>query len=380
MARLRTVVLYAFACDATLCALVAWDEAVTASTLFLWTLAVAAALALGESLEGSFAAIDSDHRGRMTVFLGSLQLSILTLALILAAIKPSADLLRFLANVLSGYFLLVLALVRFTPHPRAVLGHGFALTVLAGLQVGPVGAWATLSSFSLTALFLGVEHHARLFAAFRVDPSQQGALVLRRTAAVVLPAALGLAVFLAVSPSGSGPVREFGVRGRHDRDMDRSAVRATVVAALAGTGAVYVVGRLLVRSRKGEAVPLEGTEPLKGELRRIEPPARAASAAGYPGRRGRVVRTYLRLLHGTAQAGFARRPGETPHEFAAALGEPRPPLADVTEAFVRARYGPWEPGEHEVEAAERQTERVLEHLRRSPPKRREAPRAEGRRT
>ncbi len=373
MARLRTVVLYALACDATLCALVAWDEAVSASTLLLWTLALAGALALGESLEGSFAAIDATHRERMAVFLGTLQLSVMVLALILAAIKPSADLLRFLANVLAGYYLLVLALVRLAPHPRPVLGQGFALAVLAGLEGGPVVVWATLSSFSLAALFLGVDHHARLFAAFRLDPWQQGPLVLRRTAAVVLPAALGLGAFLALSTSGPGPVRGFGVRGRHDREMDRSALRAVVTAALAGTGAVYFAGRLLVRSRKGEAAPLEAMEPLKGEVRRIAPAGRTTSEAVYPGTRGRVIRTYLRLLGGAAQAGFARRPEETPHEFAAALGEPRPLLADVTEAFVRARYGPWEPGEQEAESAELQTERALKYLRHRPPKPRDAP-------
>ena len=170
----------------------------------------------------------------------------------------------------------------------------------------------------------------------------------------------------------------FGVRGRRDRQIDRSAVRAVIVTVLAGTGGVYFVGRLLVRSRKGDTTPLQATEPLKGEVRRIAPEARTERATGYPGRRGRVIRTYLRLLSAAARAGFARRPEETPHEFAAALGEPRPLLADVTEAFVRARYGPWEPSEHEVETAERQTERVLEYLRHSPPKPREAPRGEGR--
>jgi Domain of unknown function (DUF4129) len=377
MARLRTLVLYAFACDATLCALVAWDETVGASHLFLWSLAIAGALALGESLEGTFAALDADNRGRMAGFLGALQLSVLAFSLILAAVKPSADLLRFLASVLSGYFLLVLALVRLVPHPRPVLGHGFALAMFAGLQVGPVGAWATLSSFSLAALFLGVDHHARLFAAFRLDPGQHGDQVLTRTATVVLPAAICLGAFLALSPSGEAPVRGFAVRGRQDREVNRSAVRAVIVAALMGTVAVYVVGRLLVRSGKGEKAPLEGTEPLKGEVRRIVPDARATSDAGYPGMRGRVIRTYLRLLGGAAKAGFARRPEETPHEFAAALGEPRPVLVDVTEAFVRARYGPWEPGEQEVEKAERQTDRALEYLRKTPPRPREAPLAQG---
>jgi fluoride ion exporter CrcB/FEX len=377
MSRLRTAVLGAFACDATLCALVAWDQDVSAPTLLLWTLAVAGALAIGEGLEGTFAVLDPDHRGRMTVFLGSLQLSVLVLALIVAAVKPSPDLLRFIANVLAGYFLLVLALVRLAPHPRAVLGHGFALTVLAGLQGGPVGAWATLSSFSLAAFFLGVDHHARLFAAFRVDPTDQGALVLRRTAAVVLPATLGFGAFLALSPLGPGRSSAFGIEGRQKREMDRSALRAVIVTVLAGTGAVYFAGRLLVRSSKGEAAPLEGVEPLKGEVRRIAADDAVTSHVDYPGTRGRVIKAYLRLLGGAARFGFPRRPDETPQEFAAALGEPRAPLAQVTDAFVRARYGPSAPAEHEVEIAERQADRAIEYLRQSPPKPRAA-RAEGR--
>jgi hypothetical protein len=368
MSRLRTLVLGAFACSTTLCALVAWDEAVSAGTLFLWTVAVASALALGEGLEGNFAVLDPDHRGRMTVFLGSLQLSVLVLALIVAAVKPQAGLLRFIANVLAGYFLLVLALARLAPHPRAVLGHGFALTVLAGLQGGPVGAWATLSSFSLSALFLGVDHHARLFMAFRVDPTDQGALVLRRTAVVVLPATLGLCVFLALSPLEPGHGQDFGVRGRHEREMNRSAVRAVILTVLAGTGAVYFAGRLFVRSSKGETAPLEGVEPLKGEVRRIAADDAVARHPELPGARVRVIKSYLRLLDAAARLGFARRAEETPYEFASELGEPRAQLADVTEAFVRARYGPWEPAAQDVEVAERQTDRALEYLRQKPPK------------
>jgi hypothetical protein len=82
------------------------------------------------------------------------------------------------------------------------------------------------------------------------------------------------------------------------------------------------------------------------------------------------VKVYLRLLHGAERAGFPRRPGETPSEFAAALGEPRAPLAEATEAFERARYGPFEVSEADVLREERGVAAALDHLARRPPRRR----------
>jgi hypothetical protein len=63
-------------------------------------------------------------------------------------------------------------------------------------------------------------------------------------------------------------------------------------------------------------------------------------------------------------------PGETPAEFAAALGEPQAALAESTDAFVRARYGPFDLSEGDVARAERGVAAVLDHLARRPPRRR----------
>ncbi len=57
-------------------------------------------------------------------------------------------------------------------------------------------------------------------------------------------------------------------------------------------------------------------------------------------------------------------------EFASALNEPRAPLVEATDVFVRARYGPSDPSDGDVAAAERGAAAVLDHLARRPPRRR----------
>jgi hypothetical protein len=145
-----------------------------------------------------------------------------------------------------------------------------------------------------------------------------------------------------------------------------------VIVGLAGAVAVYFVGRWIVRSKRGERTPIETPEPLRGALERIRPEEqRARAAPGYSGRRGRVVRAYLRLLRAAEEVGFPRRPEETPAEFATALDEPRAPLAEATEVFLRARYGPFDLTEGDVALADRSAAAVIAHLDRRPPRRRE---------
>jgi len=61
-----------------------------------------------------------------------------------------------------------------------------------------------------------------------------------------------------------------------------------------------------------------------------------------PGKAAReVVRLYLRALAAYARRGRAREEAETPWEFSARVTRGDGPLVDLTELFVRARYGPW---------------------------------------
>ncbi|MCG6923766.1 MAG: DUF4129 domain-containing protein [Acidobacteria bacterium] len=379
MRALASAILYLLLLDGVACALLAWGDA-TALDLVLWALALGAVGLVGERLATPFSAIEMKRRDKIAVFLGTIQLSLLVLALVLAAVKPRPDLLGFLSDVLAGYALVVLGLRHLTPHPRGVVGHALALITLAALRGGGLGAWAVSSALGLTGLFLGLDHHIRLLSAHRIDDGPYTALAFWRTAVLVVPVAvfLGLAV-ARLAPEAApvvvpDPVEEGYVPLEDEKgqqELDLKALRALLLAAIAGAVAIYAVGRWLARSKGGEVQSIETPEPLRGGLERIRREAKRTRALPeYPGRRGRIVRAYLNLLRGAERAGFPRRPSETPEEFASALGEPRTSLGSITETFARARYGPGEPTDADVHAAEGGVDAVLGRLARQPPKRR----------
>ena len=377
---LGTSILYLLALNSLACALLAWGRA-TPTALVGWAIALAVALLVGERLGDAFELIDAKRRDRMAVFLGTLQLSVLVLGLVLAAGSPTPGLLLFLTNVLSGFLLLVLGLARLTPQPRGVVAHAVALVALAGLHGGPLGAWAAGATLALVGLYVGLDHHAQLLAAHRLDEGAHAGRALVLSARVVLPVALavGLGVYSADPEPRRSPLPEVvddGYRPLEEkpkRELDGRVLRATVLTGLVGAVAVYLVGRWIVRSKRGERKSIETPEPLRGTLEPIR--AKRAQNRGRPhyrGRRGRIVKAYLGLLRGAERAGFPKRPEETPVEFAAALAEPREPLAAATNAFLLARYGPFDVGEAELSQAERGVAAVLDHLQRRPPRRRPA--------
>jgi hypothetical protein len=344
------VVLYLLALDAVACAMLAWHEP-TPLELVGWALGLGVIQGVGEKLGFSFATIDARRRDRLGTFLGTIQLSVLVLALVLAAGLFSPGLLRFLANVLAGYQVVAMLLVRLTPQPRGLVGQSLALIALACLRGGPLAAWAAASALGLTGLYIGLEHHSRLLATHRVDEGPHGAQALWRSLVIVVPVALlvGVAVVqldpeerrlaqpVVEEDPGYVPLDE----DEDERKFDPRALRAIVLAGLAGAVAVYFVGRLLNRSKGGEPKAIETPEPLRGRLERIRPEEqrRSRARAVYRGNRGRIVRAYLNLLRGAERAGFPRHPHETAAEFAEALAEPKATLTTTTEIFVRARYG-----------------------------------------
>jgi hypothetical protein len=375
------VVLYSLALDAVACATLAWTKP-TPLELVGWALGLGVIQIVGEKLGSSFATIEAKRRDRLGTFLGTIQLSVLVLALVLAAAQFSSGLLRFLTNVLAGYLVVAVLLVRLTPHPRGLVGQSLALVALACLRGGPLGAWAAASALGLTGLYIGLEHHSRLLATHRVDEEPHGPRALWRSLLAVVPVALlvggavvqldpeerRLAEPVIEEEEGYVPLDE----NEDKPEFDPRALRAIVLAGLGGAVAVYFVGRLLNRGRKGDPKAIETPEPLRGRLERIRPEGQRRSRARpvYRGGRGRIVQAYMNLLRGAERFGFPRRPYETADEFTEALGEPKATLATTTEIFVRARYGSEEVTDDDVAQAEGGADAVLAHLSRQPPRRR----------
>lgn len=377
MSALASAVLYLLVLDGVATAMLAWGQT-TPLGLAGWAVALGVALGLGERAGLELASIEAKRRDRVAVFLGAIHVSVLVLALVLSVGSPTPYLLGFLTSVLSGYALLVLLLVRLTPHPRAAVGHSLALIALACLKGGPLAAWAASSALALTGLLVGLEHHVLLLAAHRVDDRPHAARAFWRAALLVLPVALvvGAAVhrFAPEEVVEETVVEEEGyvpLEAKEKRELDMRALRVLVLTGVFGAVGVYVVGRWIVRSKRGEPKSIETPEPLKGAVERIRPkPRESRSLPEYRGSRGRIVRAYLNILRGAERAGFPRRPSETPDEFAAALAEPREPLEDATGTFVCARYGAAPLSDQDVTRAEAGADAVLAHLSRHPRRRR----------
>ncbi len=384
MSALASAVLYLLVLDGVATAMLAWGQT-TPLGLAGWAVALGVALGLGERAGLELASIEAKRRDKVAVFLGAIHVSVLVLALVLSVGSPTPYLLGFLTSVLSGYALLVLLLVRLTPHPRAVVGHSLALIALACLKGGPLAAWAASSALALTGLLVGLEHHVQLLAAHRVDDRPHAARALWRAALLALPVALvvGVAVhrFAPEEVVEETVVEEEGyvpLEAKEKRELDMRALRVLVLTGVFGAVGVYVVGRWIVRSKRGEPKSIETPEPLKGAVERIRPkPRESRSLPEYRGSRGRIVRAYLNILRGAERAGFPRRPSETPDEFAAALAEPREPLEDATGTFMRARYGAAPLSDQDVTRAETGADAVLAHLSRHPRRRRVVRDADG---
>ena len=90
----------------------------------------------------------------------------------------------------------------------------------------------------------------------------------------------------------------------------------------------------------------------------------AADEGRYGTGRGRVIRAYVRLLARAREAGHKVEPFLTPREIAPRLRAPQAPLADLTFAFMDARYGPDDPTPDVVRSAERSADALMASFRR----------------
>jgi hypothetical protein len=147
--------------------------------------------------------------------------------------------------------------------------------------------------------------------------------------------------------------RHAAVPGRLEEALAR-----IVFLALLGGGAVLGLRRALGAGASREPPSEEVVDPERGDEEPLDAPRRRKAPAD-ASRRGRIVRAYLGFLSAIERRGFVRRPSQTPTAIAAHLRAPAIPLRRLTDLFVSARYGPDEPGEDDVRAAEAAAREVI---------------------
>ena len=349
----RSVALYALSLHAAASALLAWTAG-DMRTLGLAAVALALALIIGESLGGTVdAGLEGTSRLRLRVTVAAAYGGLVILALTAAVGTGEARLLgqeALLFTVLQAAFLLLVDLGRTHLGPVA---NALVLVVLASLRGGVVASAAVTGGLALLGFFLALDHAARVLQAYPAGHARLLGGTLRRAAVSLAPVVLGLTVLFVLSPPAPLARVRFPAAAAGQRDEEvAAAYQRLIVLALAGSGLVFGVVRLLRRDR-GARSPLEEAMPLEHGAEEALPEVPPLAQRDYRGRRGRIVRAYVDVLARAREAGFRSRPSQTPRDIAALLPAPAAPLAAITDLFVGARYGPDEPSEEQAVAAER---------------------------
>lgn len=349
----RSVALYALSFHAAASALVAWRPS-DVRRLGLCAMGLALALILGESFGGVVdAGLEGTSRLRLRVTTAVAYGGLVVFALSAAIGTREARLLgqeALFFTVLQAAFLLLADLGRTYLGPIA---NALVLVVLASLRGGVVAAAAVTGGLALLGFFLALDHSARVLQAYPVGRADLLGATLRRATASLAPVVVGLTVFFVLSPALPLPRIRFAVSVPRTMDDEvAAAYRRLVVLALAGSGLVFGVVRLLRRDRDRRP-PLEETLPLERGAEEALPEPEPRARRAYHGPRGRIVRAYVGVLARARETGFRSRPSQTPRDIAAHLPGPAGPLDTLTDLFVGARYGPDEPSEEQALAAER---------------------------
>lgn len=366
MSEARLLALYLLSFHALAHALLAWDPRAVASPLLLaawaWTLAVA--LVAGEWLGPRLAATGEWlGRKRVKALFSMLYLALAVLGPPLALAGP-----RLVVQEVALFGSLQPLLLLLSWFDHGVLGslaNALVLVVLASLRGGVVAGVAVTGFLPLLGVFLALDHYARTLGLYPAGRVPALGVVFRRAAGIVAWPMAVMAGFFAAAPPTPFVPASLGAQPPVVEDV-AAAYRALAALGFLGALGIMLVARLLRRFRRREAPTAEWTDAERMSEEAVPLP-QARRAPAYPGRRGRIVRAYLSFLAHASRMVVRHRPSQTPREFAALVRQPAGPLGVLTELFVRARYGPGEPGEDEAQAAERAAEAVVAALRRPRP-------------
>lgn len=359
---MRSLALYALSFGSVAGALLAWPWQPSRPSLVLGTaaLGLAAAQVLGEGLAPLLLSVlDSRVRARIRAWVWVFYGGGSAMALVLAAAEPR--LLRPAAALfvlLQGLFLIEGEVLGGLP---LTLPNALVLVVLAGLRGGLPAAWSVTAYLTVLVVFLTFDHYARQLTFYPVGPVSLVGPALRQAASIAGPLALGLGVCFALRPPlpyAGLPVEE--LVAKTPAQLSEAYYRLLLLV-LTGGVLVVLVGRLVRRQREDEPLREELLEAERGGEEALSVPTRGRRL--YPGRRGRIVRAYVRLLAHARRLGWRLRPSFTPSDVARLLREPAEPVATLTRLFVGARYGPDEPGEADARSAEAAARAILARAR-----------------
>jgi hypothetical protein len=174
-------------------------------------------------------------------------------------------------------------------------------------------------------------------------------------------AGLLLAAFVRWPPRGYAAVAMAGAGAV--APAPQGSYRLLLLLALAGGGLVVGLARLLRGRRGPEDALVDNPETAVMAEEAIDAPDEAEDGR-YAAGRGRVIRAYVRLLARAREAGRRIEPHLTPREIEPRLRAPEAPLAQLTGAFMDARYGPDDPADDVVRAAERSAQDLMAGFRR----------------
>ncbi len=362
MARALTMYLLSVHCVAN--ALLATDPRVP-PLLPVIAIALLAAVVLGEALAPALAQlVDRVSRARLQITAWVPYGALLAISM-MRLMNGDADAMAGLAAMFAALQGLFLLLAGFGRGYIGAIQNALVLTVFASLPGGRVASVGVTGFAGLLGLFLVFDHFARKLAAYPTREGPSVGTAFAQAAVVVLPVVGALALTFAIlPPTGYEPL----VRSARATQLTQEQVSAAYrdLAILAGAAGVvsWIVVWALLRGR-GEADASPAIEVVTARRRGEEAMGEGAGRREpeYSGVRGRIVRTYLRFLERAAKLGLLRRPDMTPREFSVRVRRPEEPLAVLTDAFMRARWGPDEPAEEDARAAEGAAEAVVGELR-----------------
>ena len=358
-ALLRALALYLLTVVTAMAALLAWPWAYSLVTALVVAPAAAGALVAGELAAPSVADAQRTWRARGRLLFAIAYAAMIAIAVFVASAVPEPAVFGRQAVVFAALQPAFLLIAGAMADVRLALVNSLVLVVLSSLRGGGVAALAAIAAFVLIALFLLADNAARILGAYAARRGPPPERVWRQGLSLIAPITTALVLMLAIAP----PRPWAGVRWSSGppTDLPRRVYALVFFASLIGAGAVGLAVQFLWRRRPRVAPPVEDVVDVVAVEDEALPESGSARRGVIPGTRGAIVRAYVAFLSAAARLGRPRSLDATPAEYAAALG-PLGGLAQLTDLFMDARYGPDDPKPESVAAAQQAADEAIRKM------------------